>query len=415
MPRRRARASAARSAAPRDAAEAPVGSLAARCVLLAPGRELSPGEILWNARGRIVAIRRARGPVADLCILPGLVNAHAHLQLPGLPAGRARHQFLPWVADVMATRAAIDAEGLRRITRDAAMALLAEGVTAVGEVDALGSSMAVLAALGLRGRCYQEVTGFHLGPPAARALLRVRRVAGAGELRSGWSPHAPYSVSPALWQAAAAARLPLAVHCAELPEEQQFLHTGRGPFADLLQRLGRLPADHRPPHCGAVRYLEQLGVLRRSTQLVHCQELERGDAARIAAAGSSIAVCPGTIAWFRRQPPPVPAWLAAGIPVALGTDSRASNAAFAMRAELAAAARWWPELSPTQVFAMATTAGARSLAVPGLGRLSRGGRADCIAVPAAGDRARDHLDAFVHDRLPVVQVWLGGRCVHGGA
>lgn len=382
------------------------GSLAARCILLAPDRELSPGEVVWDSAGRITALRRPTGRVRDLCVLPGLVDAHAHLQIEPVDAPR---EFLPWVRAVMGARALQTAAGQIAAARAAARDLIADGVTAVGEIDSTGLSPRALARTGLAGRCYQELTGFHLTGRTAAALVRERRRAAVGPLAAGLSPHAPYSVSGDLFRAAAAARSPLAVHCAEIPEEQQFLREGTGAFRDLLQRLGRLPEGFRPPRVGAVRWLERLGLLGPRCQLVHCQELERGDAARIAAAGSPIVVCPGTIQWFGRTPPPVPDWLARGIPVALGTDSRASSPAFSMRAELAAAARIWPSLHPTQLLEMATTHGASALARPGLGRLRRSGRADLVAVPARGDRAADHLSPFVHGELAPVLVLVAGR------
>jgi cytosine/adenosine deaminase-related metal-dependent hydrolase len=263
--------------------------------------------------------------------------------------------------------------------------LLAEGVAAVGEIDSSGVSWRELERSSMAGRCYRELTGFHLATAAARALVRERwPQARSGPCAAGLSPHAPYSVSAALFAAAAARSRHLSIHCAEAAEEQDFLRRGRGPFADLLASLGRLPTGFRAPGVGAVRWLEQLGVMRPGTQLVHCQELERGDAARIAGAGASIVVCPGTIEYFGRRQPPVRSWLRAGIPVALGTDSRASNRGLSMRAELQVAARLWPELTPRQLLAMATTAGGRSLGRPRLGRLQVGDRADLLVLPSCG-------------------------------
>lgn len=379
--------------------------LAARCVLLEPGVELSPGEIVWDRHGRITAVRRPTGPVADLCVLPGLVDAHVHLQIEPVAAPR---EFLPWVRAVMTARGRQTAGQQRAAARAAAQALRADGVTAIGEVDSTGQSPRALASSNLVGRCYQELVGFDADARAARRLVRERRQPSANGLASGLSPHAPYSVSAALFAAASAASRHLAIHCAEVPEEQQFLHAGRGPFADLLRGLGKLPADFRAPAMGAVAWLEHLGVLRPSTQLVHCQELERGDVPRIAATGASIVVCPGTVAWFCRSIPPVPRWLAAGIPVALGTDSRASNRTFSLRAELQTAARWWPGLSPEELLRLATVHGGRALGQPGLGRLRRGGRADLLALPARSDRAADHVAPFVHGDLAPAFVLAAG-------
>lgn len=371
--------------------------MAARFVVLDPERVLAPGELVWDAHGRLQSLRRARGPVADVCVLPGLVNAHAHLQLPPLPS--APRAFLPWVSAVMAQRAGTTARAEQAQLRASLEASWRGGATAVGDIDSSGLALPAIAAAGLAGRSYRELTGFHLDRRGANALLRERRARAHGAVAIGWSPHAPYSVSPALFQAAAGDRRHLAVHCAELPEEQQFLRTGKGPFADLLHRLGRLPPDFVPPGVGAVRWLEQLGLLRPGTLLVHGQELERGDVPRLAASGASLVVCPGTIAFFGRTPPPVPRWLDAGIPVALGTDSLASNDGLSMQRELQRAADFWPELSPQQLLAMATRHGARGLGRPGLGRLARGGRADFVVLSATGR----------HDPWQAFAAFLGGE------
>ncbi|HEB52857.1 MAG TPA: hypothetical protein ENI87_06355, partial [bacterium] len=364
-----------RSAPPRAAR-----AIAARYVVPGDGRILAPGVIAWDAGGRVVSIRRARRQrIRNVAVMPGLVNAHAHLQLPALEP--AERRFLPWVSAVMRSRAGQTAREQRRAAAEAMRELLGDGVTAVGEIDSTGQTPAATARTPLAGRCYRELTGFDLGRGAARRMVDERWPCEAGSMLPGLSPHAPYSVSGELLQAAARRTRHLAIHCAELPEEQEFLHTGGGPFRDLLARLGKLPDGHRAPGTGAVRWLQRLAVLGPRSLLVHCQELERGDAARIAAAGACVVVCPGTIEYFGRTPPDVPAWLARGIPVALGTDSRASNTALSLRQELTRAAVMWPTLSPTQLFAMATIHGGRALSGP-FGRLRRGGRADLIAVPA---------------------------------
>lgn len=381
-------------------------SLVARYVALDADTVLSPGCIHWDASGRIVGLRRARKSerALDLAVLPGLVNAHAHLQLE--PLDKPVRAFLPWVSAVMASRGERSAADHRRIALQSLRELLLSGTTAIGEIDSTGHTVAALRRLPMAGRCFRELTGFHLQQREARALVRERFPSDAGSMLPGLSPHAPYSVSPDLMRAAAARTRNLAIHCAELPEEQQFLRTGRGVFADLLRKLGRLPEGFRAPGCGAVRWLEQLGVLRASTQLVHCQELERGDVARIAAAGASIAVCPGTIDYFERTPPPVAKWRQLGIPVALGTDSHASNRGLSMRRELALAAAFWPELAPQELLRMATESGGRALNGP-FGGLRRGRRADFLTVAAQASWS-DTLSAFVHNLLPVSGVVLAG-------
>ncbi|MCA8952427.1 MAG: amidohydrolase family protein [Planctomycetes bacterium] len=389
-----------------------------RCALLAAGCELAPAELVWDAAGRILELRRARrgsGPIADQCVLPGLVDAHTHLQLdqPLANEPAAPRDFVPWASAVMAARRDRSTAAHTAAARDAALARIAEGTTAIGEIDSTGCSPAALRATGIAGRCYQELVGYDLDRAGATRLVRQRRRPGALALAAGLSPHAPYSVSAALFRAAAAASGHLAVHCAETAEEQRFLRDGTGPFADLLRALGRMPRGAVPAGVGAVRWLARLGLLRASTQLVHCQELEPGDVEAIAASGAPVVVCPGTIEWFGRAAPPIADWLRRGVVVALGTDSRASNAAWTMRATLRAAARLWPELSPLRIFALATAAGGRALGRR-LGTLQRRGRADLLALPATSDRAGDHLEAFVHGECAVAAVRVGGRRGVGG-
>ncbi|MFK7742889.1 MAG: amidohydrolase family protein [Planctomycetota bacterium] len=401
----------------------------ARFVLAAGMRVLTPGVVEWDRAGRITSVRRARSreKVQEVAILPGLVNAHVHLQLG--PLDRQQRRFLPWVGAVIRQRAQELPGDRGRRTRAHVRELLASGATALGEIDSSGESPRALLGLGTATRCYREVLGYDLDEQGARAAAAAamrppapppgrraapRRSSASDRLAPGLSPHAPYSVSASLFRAAVRSRRHLAVHCAELPEEQDFLRTGRGPFADLLRQLGRLPEGHRPPGCGAVRWLEQLGVLQPRTLLVHCQELERGDAGRIAGAGSPVVVCPGTIDYFRRSPPPVPAWLRRGIPVALGTDSRASNTALDMRLELRRAAHLWPTLSPLELLQMATEYGGRAIGLP-VGRLARGRAADLLEVSldAAASAAgiESLLAAFVQGELPLRRVLVAGRTV----
>jgi cytosine/adenosine deaminase-related metal-dependent hydrolase len=353
-----------------------------------------------------VALRPARGRVDDVALLPGLVDAHAHLQLPAMPT--APHSFLPWLQSVIQAMAETGAARLRANARRSLQLLGSDGCTAVGDIDSSGHSPGLLAAAGFGGRCYREVLGFDLDAPASRRLVR-QRLAGGGAFPAGLAPHAPYSVSPALFAAAARRARWLQIHLAESAEEVEFLRTGRGPFRDLLARLGRLPDGFRPFRRTPLEHLQALGLLRSGTLLVHCQHLAPGDTSAIAGSGAAIAVCPGTIRWFRRPPPPVGAWLRAGIRVALGTDSHASNAALSMPGELAAAAALWPGLSPSQLLAMATGHGGQALGRPGLGRLARGGRADLFRIAAGSVHADEVLAQFVHGKRPVLRTWNAGR------
>ena len=377
----------------------------ARFLWVEPARCYAPGE-LRVLGGRVVGAGPARGGrIPARAILPGLVDAHVHLQIPSL--ARARRQFLPWVQDVMRIRSESAVADHARLAVAAIRSLLADGVTAVGEVDSTGLSPQVLREFPVGGVCYQELTGFHLGGAASSDLVRRRETPGSRHCRSGLSPHAPYSVSRALFRAARARRVPLAVHVAETLEEVQFLRRGSGPFRELLERLGRLPDGYRPPGIGPVALLDRFGLLSESTALIHCQHMTREEASLVSRRRAPVVVCPGTIDYFRRTPPPVPAWLKAGIRVGLGTDSLASNTRMSLRHEMTLARRMWPSLSPETLLSMATVHGGAALRSRGLGTLRRGAPASFVTLPFDRD-VQTCIEAFTTGELAPDGVFLRG-------
>ncbi len=385
-------------------------------IWLAPGRHLAPGEIHVEA-GRVVALSTCRARQAPpQMILPGLVNAHVHLQLPAL--GTPRRSFVPWVRAVVREQAAATSDDNWRRGMAVLRQLVDDGVTAVGEVDATGTSPAILRALPVAGRCYQEVLGFDLDTKAARRLLARRLISGSRWCPLGLSPHAPYSVSPALFREVIRAKRPLTVHVAETREEVEFLRHGKGPFRDLLSELGKLPPAYRPPGKGPVEYLHELGLLSPRSLLVHAQHVSPAEVELIEKQRAPVVVCPGTIRYFRRRPPPVATWLSRGICVALGTDSLASNQAcspplppaLSLRAELTVARDLWPALPPEALLSMVTVNGGRALSRPGCGRLAPGGPANFITVPCqSGYRVQDMLEGLVSGEVAPAATWLRGR------
>jgi cytosine/adenosine deaminase-related metal-dependent hydrolase len=350
--------------------------------------------------------------VEQVAILPGLVNAHVHLQIPKL--NQKRRAFLPWLRRVMAeVGASTEADKLRSAASSIEQ-LLASGCTSVGEIDSNGLSARLLRSTPIGGRCYQEVTGFDLSPRRSKDLLAMRDLPGSSRCLRGLSPHAPYSVSPALFRACAAMVRKATVHLAESKEEVEFLATGKGPFRDLLVELGRLPKGFKAVGTSPLEFLASVGLLGPDCSLVHCQELGPGDPERIAAAGAKIVLCPGSIEYFRRKPVPLLRWLKLGIRVALGTDSRASNVGLSMLAEMATARRLWPQLSPDQVLAMATRNGALALNRPGLGKLAEAGTADFIRVHIQpGSDWSACSEELTHGRSRVLDTFCAGARVTG--
>lgn len=362
-------------------------------------------------------VRRAGERVEDLgdvVLLPGFVAAHTHLDLAGFH-GRvsAVGRFPDWICALLRERGALDPDVLARSTRAAAEHFVACGTTCVGDIDASGRLASVARGLRLRVRRYREVLDAGDPTRAEIALAALTPTAESARTRrsalwsEGLSPHAPYTVSPELWTALARRvrrrRIPVAIHWAETREEREWLEHGAGPFGELL--------THAPMRSG-LDSIQAAGLLGPRTALIHGNDATEDERARIARSGATLVHCPGTHAFFAREPFDAEAWRAAGVPLALGTDSLASNDDLDMAREMGLFRRAQPGFRPEEVLGLATVGGARALGFEGhAGTLSAGAWADFAAHAAAGGSAIERLDAITLGEGSVVASWVGGRRV----
>ena len=359
----------------------------------------------------------APGPVTDLgdaAILPGLINAHTHLELSWL-AGRiapAPSMHL-WIQSLMAARRESPHEDMQRVS--AAMALgvaRAQGTLAFGDISNALVTVGVLADGAPGSVIFHELLGFAPHDAGARAEDGARRVEEAAEarpLRPGLAPHAPYSVPPELFAAigrtAHARGLPSSVHVGESPEELEFLMTGGGPIAAMLQALGVWNDDWRAPGCGPVDYLDRLGVLRPGLLAVHGTHLNRTELGTLAARGCVIVSCPRSNRWVGSGEPPLDDFYASGAVVAFGTDSLASVASLDMFAELAAA-RAISSVSDAQLLHSATRGGAKALGLDETyGRIAPGFRGPLLAVRVPSDVT--DVQEYLVSGQPQERWWVG--------
>jgi cytosine/adenosine deaminase-related metal-dependent hydrolase len=367
-------------------------------------------KIVGLAEGAVAGRRLARkvdGAVTDLgpgVLAPGWVNAHAHLELGALHGRIPARAFGAWVGQLVKARAACAREELRAGLRADADRLLAGGTTAVGDNDALGLAAGVLRRHPLRARVFREA--LDAGDPARTnaALRRVQPGRPAPRLAFGLAPHAPFTVSPTLARRLAALarrrRLPLSIHYAESRDERQWLLRGAGPLARLMP--GESPLRE------GLDLLAEAGLLGRRTLLVHANLPGPQDRERIRQAGATVVHCPGSHSWFRRGPFDLAGWIEAGVPVALGTDSSASNAELDMGREVALAAEAHPAVDPAVLLDCATRAGAEALGL-GTGRLDEGAHLDAFLAEARPRSRRAALELLVRGRPTVRAVLIGGE------
>lgn len=318
-------------------------------LLAGPGAVLvrdgeSRGLPLLLATGRVdevvchEAASRARViDLGDSMILPGLVNAHTHLDLThiGPQPFDPDAGFAGWARMIVNGRLR-DSPALRSSVEDGIRKSIAGGVMAVGDIAGIMQTEPVraLQRSGLLGVSFIEYfgVGARQEEMAERVAVLLEVLESAhGRVRVGLQPHAPYTAGLRLMEWTARQhierRLPLSTHLAETAAEREFVARGSGPFRAFLEGMGfwddsileevgrgKSPVEHLAP------------ALRCAPWLVaHVNDCNDADLRLLAETHTSVAYCPRSSAYFRNHesfgPHRYRDMIRAGINVALGTDS----------------------------------------------------------------------------------------------
>jgi cytosine/adenosine deaminase-related metal-dependent hydrolase len=355
--------------------------------------------------------------LGDVVLLPGLVNAHTHLEFSDCekPLGKARTPLPEWIRQVIGTR--------HRSDRDPAAAIqqgltesLRNGVTTLGEISTC-SPAAYAEFRGTQLMLFQEVIGFSAGridSVYSDLEQRVESTSSAG-IAVGISPHAPYTVHPVLLKRLLAAadkqNLPVAMHLAESREELQLLRDAAGPFQQLLADRSMWDPQAIPRDSKPLDYLKLLAEAPR-TLVIHGNYLDDQEIAFLAEHRDrmSLVYCPRTHAYFGHNPYPLETMLTAGVRVVLGTDSRASNPDLNLLSEMRFVAKQFPRLSPTTILEMGTQSAAAALGLATeAGSLAPGKYADLVALPCPG--VCDPLEAILASNTQPTHVFVKGQQV----
>lgn len=365
------------------------------------------------------------GDVLDLgevILLPGLVNAHCHLEYTNMAGQIAPpKRFTQWIQSMVALKAAWTPAEFAQSWRRGAEMLVQTGTTTVADVEAtFGPAPQLWAATPLRVRSFRELIRLQGGNAAREAVdAAVREWRGVSEAghRMGLSPHAPYTTTRDLLEAASAAaerhHWRLMTHVAESEEEFEMFMYRHGPMYDWLKGQ-RDMAD-----CGLgspVQHLERCGYLNEKVLAVHVNYLWRHDAAILATNQVSVVHCPRSHAYFRHLKFPREQLRQAGVRLSLGTDSLATvrqasgdPLKISLFAEMQSLAAESPAFPPEEILKMATVNAAHSLGQAGLvGELTGNALADLIALSFAG-KSRDVFGAIVHHQGDVQASMINGE------
>ena len=354
--------------------------------------------------------------LSDCLVLPGFVNAHCHLSLSILKQRITRHNsFTDWVKSMTEENKVVSFKNRVLAMHAQAKVMARSGVTALVDFLPQGDFIAEYASLPFRQTLLLEVLGFL--PSSVDPIMKYlestlnHELDDNGLISYGLAPHAPYSVSPKLFEGVK--RLsekydcPISCHVAEFPEELQFLQDGSGDMKDFLIELGVYDDCWVPPAKSPAQYLDSLGVLD-SLVAVHLN-LVGNDLDLLKSKKVKSVFCPQSTRWFGREKyMPVRDLLDLGMVVGLGTDSLASNESLNFLDEIRAAEAMLADVSQEEILFMATRGGAETVGMD-CGLIEIGRPADLVGFRVQGGFINWHSIPFEPERSEVDFVMMNGE------
>lgn len=344
----------------------------------------------------------------DGALVPGFVNAHCHVELSYMKGlFRKGTGMAGFIDQINALRDTQSPSQKLRALREAMDSMWAQGVDAMADISNCADSFAVKAAHPLYTRTFLEVFGTE---PEDCPAVMASVTALAGKARSfgldaAPTPHACYTMSPELVQAASAAGLSsgfLSYHSEESPEEDEMIRFGRGKMWDN-RKAARMST---PPVTGGSSlsyFLDQLEKVvplpvEGHVLLVHecCMDAAGARAAQAALKHPFVALCPLSNLFIHNALPPVEMMRREGLTLCVGTDSLSSNDELDMVRELYCLQEHFPDVPLEELLEWACRNGARFLGKEDvLGSFAPGSKAGVVLI----DHLQDgRLTAESHSR-----------------
>jgi aminodeoxyfutalosine deaminase len=380
-----------------------------------------------KAVGPLDDLRRSiAAPVLEYpghALLPGLVNAHTHLELTHFNAWLLRKDlrytprtFVDWIIQVIKVKRTLQPEELTASLQEGLDISLQAGTTMVGDIL---SDLRLLPAYGdaaLSGRIYLEMIGQkppHIMNPEElqQHLQKIPE-----RFHAGIAPHTPFTVSAeyfsSIMTAARSLDLPVTMHVAESREEMAFFHDSTGKIATELYPFVGWESYIPPPlRTTPVSWINDAGGFGPDFLAVHLVHVNNSDARIIKQSGAAVVICPRSNQRLDVGRAPVPLFKSLDIPMALGTDSLASNDSLSLWDEMRFLLELYPDLlTPADLLLMGTLNGARAIGRgTEAGSLEPGKRADFLLVePLQSPFTADLTEQILYNSR-VSGVWSGGK------
>jgi cytosine/adenosine deaminase-related metal-dependent hydrolase len=387
------------------------------------GRPIRDGWVAVDA-GRISGVgqhaKSSRGDrdLGRVAIMPGLVNAHTHLELSHLQERvPPSADFVSWIRSIVASRrrdsdphASHIVDGVHNGIDEA----VRFGTAVVGDISNTLVPVALLARSPLAGVVFYELIRFSAPDPTGfvdQALRQISVLPSSDRVRISLAAHAPYSVSPLVLRAIREAvdghaHEAYSVHLSESVAEVEFIKNGTGPWRSFLEDVGAWNPEWRPHGGSPVEYVDACGFLSAKAVVVHGVQMSPPDLARLVNHDTTLVTCPRSNVRTGAGIPPVARFYQSGVRVAIGTDSLASTPDLNMFAELAELRQLAPAVPASRLLESATRHGARALGFDAdYGTIEPGKRARLLAVSVPEDA--DDVEEYLVSGIQAEQIrWL---------
>jgi aminodeoxyfutalosine deaminase len=363
----------------------------------------------------------------ECVITPGLVNAHSHLELTHFPSWKLRkgidyspRTYVDWIIQVIKIRRSLTSQELQHSVMEGLRVSLECGTTSIGEIVSDRSLIPLYGMTAISGRLCLEAIGQDPGSNGVLLEDMEKTISSfsGGPLLPALSPHAPHTLSAELLRSLAelAQRfaIPSVVHLSESREEAAFMHDSSGKIAELLYPFADWESFLPPPRrTTSTAYLEACGALTPLTAAVHCVHITPDDAHILKRCGVSAILCPRSNERLAVGKAPAALLKKSGIPLALGTDSLASNDSLSLWDEMRFLRREFPDVfTPAEVMAMATLGSARALQLDReCGSLEKGKRADFLVVHPARITSPAELAEVLIEESRIAEVFIAGEAI----
>jgi cytosine/adenosine deaminase-related metal-dependent hydrolase len=358
-------------------------------------------------------------------ILPGFVNAHSHLELTHFSSWKIRKDidysprtYVDWVIQVIKISRGLTRKEREHSLLEGIRISLESGTTAIGEIVTGDAQISLYTESLLCGRLFLEAIGrdpLHCASLLARLETDLDSF-GDTKILTGLSPHAPHTLSKAFMKDVAALAskksIPMAIHLAESREESDFIFDSTGKIAELLfPFVGWESFLPSPQKMSPVEYLDKLGILEMSPTVIHCVHVNHSDAELLKKRGCKVVLCPRSNDKLNVGKAPAFLFKKMDIPMALGTDSLASNDSLSMLDEMKYLLTDSPDVfAPGEILRMATLGGAEAIGIDHeTGSLEKGKRADFLLMGLNGNLRAEDLSRAIIEEGKLMEVVTGGE------